>query len=117
VLSSGFFDAYYQQAQKARTLLIEEYEQLFTQFDVLVGPVAPTPAFKLGENSSDPIKMYLGDIYTISVNLAGLPGLSVPCGKDKNGLPIGLQLIGDCFKENNLIRAGYAYEQARGRFE
>lgn len=79
--------------------------------------MAPTTAPKIGSSLSDPIKMYLGDIYTISLNLAGLPGLSVPCGKDSDGLPIGVQFIGDCFKEKNLIRAGFAYEQARGKFE
>lgn len=80
---------------------------------MILGPAAPTTAPKLGESLSDPIKMYLGDIYTISVNLAGLPGISLPCGKDFNGLPIGLQLIGDCFKEKNIIRAAYAFEQTR----
>ena len=105
------------EADHAVETLKKAFDEAFAKYDVILGPVAPTTAPKLGSSLSDPIKMYLGDIYTISVNLAGLPGLSVPCGKDKNGLPIGLQLIGDCFKENNLIRAGYAYEQARGRFE
>ena len=80
---------------------------------MILGPAAPTTAPKLGESLSDPIKMYLGDIYTISVNLAGLPGISLPCGKDSNGLPIGLQLIGDCFKEKKIIRAAYTFEQTR----
>jgi len=80
---------------------------------VILGPAAPTTAPKLGESLSDPIQMYLGDIYTISVNLAGLPGISLPCGMDKNGLPIGLQLIGDCFKEKNIIRAAYSFEKTR----
>ena len=117
VLSSGYYDAYYLKALRTKALIKQAFDKAFSKYDVILGPVAPTTAPKLGSSLSDPIKMYLGDIYTISVNLAGLPGLSVPCGKDKNGLPIGLQLIGDCFKENNLIRAGYAYEQARGRFE
>ena len=117
VLSSGYYDAYYLKALRTKALIKKAFDEAFAKYDVILGPAAPTTAPKLGESLSDPLKMYLGDIYTISVNLAGLPGLSVPCGKDKNGLPIGLQLIGDCFKENNIIRAGYAYEQARGRFE
>ena len=94
VLSSGFFDAYYQQAQKARTLLIQEYKALFESYDVLIGPVAPTTAFTLGENTEDPVKMYLADIMTVPPSLAGLPAISVPAGADENGLPIGVQLIG-----------------------
>ena len=94
VLSSGFFDAYYLQAQKVRTLLIDEFNQLFSLFDVLVTPVAPTPAFKLGENSEDPIKMYLADVMTVPASLAGLPAVSVPAGKTNEGLPVGVQLIG-----------------------
>lgn len=117
VLSSGYYDAYYLKALRTKALIKKAFDEAFAKYDVIIAPAAPTTAPKIGSSLADPIKMYLGDIYTISVNLAGLPGLSVPCGKDKNGLPIGLQLIGDCFKENNLIRAGYAYEQARGRFE
>lgn len=94
VLSSGYFDAYYLQAQKARTLLINEFNELFQVYDVLVGPVSPTPAFKLGENAEDPIKMYLADIMTVGASLAGLPALSVPAGKTDEGLPVGVQLIG-----------------------
>ncbi len=94
VLSSGYFDAYYLQAQKARTLLINEFNELFQAYDVLVGPVSPTPAFKLGENAEDPIKMYLADIMTVGASLAGLPALSVPAGKTDEGLPVGVQLIG-----------------------
>ncbi|MGN0375177.1 MAG: Asp-tRNA(Asn)/Glu-tRNA(Gln) amidotransferase subunit GatA [Butyrivibrio sp.] len=116
VLSSGYYDAYYLKALKVKALIKKAFDDAFSKYDLIVGPVAPTTAPKLGSSLSDPIKMYLGDIYTISVNLAGLPGISVPCGKDDKGLPIGMQLIGDCFKEKNLIRAAYAYEQARGKF-
>ena len=86
----------------------QAFDKAFEKYDVILGPAAPTTAPKLGESLSDPIKMYLGDIYTISVNLAGLPGISLPCGLDSKGLPIGLQLIGDCFKEKSIIRAAYA---------
>lgn len=116
VLSSGYYDAYYLKALRVKALIKKAFDEAFTKYDVILGPVAPTTAPKLGASLSDPIKMYLGDIYTISVNLAGLPGISLPCGIDSKGLPIGLQLIGDCFKERNLIRTAYAYEQARGKF-
>lgn len=111
VLSSGYYDAYYLKALRTKALIKKEFDKAFEKYDVILGPAAPTTAPKLGDSLSDPIKMYLGDIYTISVNLAGLPGISVPCGTDSKGLPIGLQLIGDCFKEKNIIRAAYAYEQ------
>ena len=94
VLSSGYFDAYYLQAQKARTLLIQAFNELFDTYDVLVGPVSPTPAFKLGENSSDPVKMYLADVMTVPASLSGMPAISVPAGKTATGLPVGVQLIG-----------------------
>ena len=94
VLSSGFFDAYYLQAQKVRTLLVNEFNELFERFDVLIAPVAPTPAFKIGENAEDPIKMYLADVMTVPASLAGLPAISVPAGFSSQGLPIGVQLIG-----------------------
>jgi aspartyl-tRNA(Asn)/glutamyl-tRNA(Gln) amidotransferase subunit A len=94
VLSSGFFDAYYMKAQKARTLLIDEFNKTFEMFDVLVGPVAPTPAFKLGENTADPVKMYLADIMTVPASLAGMPAISVPAGTTEADLPVGVQLIG-----------------------
>ena len=112
VLSSGYYDAYYLKALKVKALIKKAFDEAFQKYDVILGPVAPTTAPKLGESLKDPIKMYLGDIYTISVNLAGLPALSVPCGMDKNGLPIGVQLIGDCFQEKKILRAAYAYEQA-----
>lgn len=117
VLSSGYYDAYYLKALRVKALIKKAFDDAFAKYDVILGPVAPTTAPKLGESLADPIKMYLGDIYTISVNLAGLPGICLPCGKDSKGMPIGLQLIGDCFKENNIIRAAYTYEQARGKFE
>ncbi len=113
VLSSGYYDAYYLKALRTKALIKKEFDKAFKTYDVILGPTAPTTAPKLGESLSDPLKMYLGDIYTISVNLAGLPGISLPCGKDSKGLPIGLQMIGDCFKENNIIRAAYAYECSR----
>lgn len=94
VLSSGYYDAYYQQAQKARTLLISEYETVFASYDILIGPTTPTAAFKLGENVGDPIKMYLADIMTVPASLAGLPAISVPVGKTSEGLPVGVQLTG-----------------------
>lgn len=113
VLSSGYYDAYYLKALRVKALIKKAFDDAFAKYDVILGPAAPTTAPKLGESLSDPIQMYLGDIYTISVNLAGLPGISLPCGIDSKGLPIGLQLIGDCFKENNIIRVAYAYEQTR----
>lgn len=113
VLSSGYYDAYYLKALRVKALIKKAFDEAFTKYDVILGPVAPTTAPKLGSSLTDPIKMYLGDIYTISINLAGLPGISVPCGTDSKGLPIGMQLIGDCFKEKTLIRAAYTYEQRR----
>ena len=116
VLSSGYYDAYYLKALRVKALIKKAFDEAFAKYDMILGPCAPTTAPKLGSSLSDPIKMYLGDIYTISVNLAGLPGISVPCGLDKNGLPVGLQLIGDCFQEKKLIQAAYSYERARGQF-
>jgi aspartyl-tRNA(Asn)/glutamyl-tRNA(Gln) amidotransferase subunit A len=113
VLSSGYYDAYYLKALRTKALIKQAFDRAFESYDVILGPAAPTTAPKLGESLSDPIKMYLGDIYTISVNLAGLPGISLPCGMDQKGLPIGLQLIGDCFKEKNIIRAAYTFERTR----
>ncbi len=113
VLSSGYYDAYYLKALRTKALIKKAFDEAFAKYDVIIGPAAPTTAPKLGDSLSDPIKMYLGDIYTISVNLAGLPGISVPCGQDSNGLPIGMQIIGDCFKEKNIIRAAYTFEQSK----
>lgn len=116
VLSSGYYDAYYLKALRTKALIKQAFDRAFETYDVILGPTAPTTAPELGASLSDPLKMYLGDIYTISANLAGLPGISLPCGKDKRGLPIGLQLLGDCFKEANIIRAAYAFEQT-GNYE
>jgi aspartyl-tRNA(Asn)/glutamyl-tRNA(Gln) amidotransferase subunit A len=113
VLSSGYYDAYYLKALRTKALIKKAFDKAFERFDVILGPAAPTTAPKLGSSLSDPLKMYLGDIYTISVNLAGLPGMSLPCGVDSRGLPIGLQIIGDCFQEKKIIRAGYSYECTR----
>lgn len=113
VLSSGYYDAYYLKALRTKTLIKQAFDKAFEKYDVILGPAAPTTAPKLGESLSDPLKMYLGDIYTISVNLAGLPGITLPCGTDQSGLLIGLQLIGDCFAEKKIIRAAYTYEQTR----
>ena len=112
VLSSGYYDAYYLKALKVKALIKKAFDEAFAKYDLILGPVAPTTAPKLGESLADPLRMYLGDIYTIAVNLAGLPGISVPCGQDSIGLPIGLQLIGACFQEKKLIRAAYTYEQS-----
>lgn len=113
VLSSGYYDAYYLKALRTKALIKQAFDKAFEKYDVILGPAAPTTAPKLGESLSDPLKMYLGDIYTISVNLAGLPGITLPCGTDQSGLPIGLQLIGECFAEKKIIRAAYTYEQTR----
>ncbi len=114
VLSTGYYDAYYLKALRTKALIKQSFDRAFEKYDVILGPAAPMTAPKLGESLSDPLKMYLGDIYTVAVNLAGLPGISVPCGIDAKGLPIGVQMIGDCFMEKNIIRAAYAFEQARG---
>ena len=117
VLSSGYYDAYYLKALRTKALIKKAFDEAFAKYDVIIGPAAPTTAPKLGDSLSDPIKMYLGDIYTISVNLAGLPGISVPCGQDSNGLPIGMQIIGDCFKEKNIIRVAYTFEKAKNSYD
>ncbi|HKM33614.1 MAG TPA: Asp-tRNA(Asn)/Glu-tRNA(Gln) amidotransferase subunit GatA [Lachnospiraceae bacterium] len=114
VLSSGYYDAYYLKALRVKALIKKAFDEAFQKYDVILGPVAPTTAPKIGESLNDPMKMYLSDVYTISVNLAGLPGISVPCGKDKEGLPIGMQLIADCFQEKKLIQTAFTYERATG---
>ncbi|SRR5579875_187309 len=111
-LSAGYYDAYYRKAQKVRTLIRQDFFRAFNDCDIILTPVAPTTAFELGEKIADPLQMYLSDIFTISVNLAGLPGLSVPCGYDRKGMPIGLQLIGPPFGEEIILRAGDAYERS-----
>ena len=113
-LSAGYYDAYYGKAQQVRTLIKRDFDEAFKQVDVIAAPVAPTTAFKLGENTDDPIKMYLADVFTIPASLAGIPGLSVPCGFDDHHLPIGLQLIGPAFSEDVVLRVGHAYEQTAG---
>ncbi|WP_199247284.1 Asp-tRNA(Asn)/Glu-tRNA(Gln) amidotransferase subunit GatA [[Phormidium] sp. ETS-05] len=111
-LSAGYYDAYYLKAQKVRTLIKEDFDRVFAQVDVLVSPTAPTSAFKAGEKTADPLSMYLSDLMTIPVNLAGLPGMSIPCGFDENGMPIGMQLIANALREDLLLRVAYTYQQA-----
>ena len=113
VLSSGYYDAYYIKALKTKALIKKAFDKAFEKYDVILGPAAPSTAPELGQSLSDPLKMYLGDIYTISANLAGLPGITVPCGISSKKLPIGLQLLGNCFEEKNIIRAAYTFEQTR----
>lgn len=117
VLSSGYYDAYYLKALKVRALIKQSFDRAFLQYDMILGPAAPQTAPEIGVSLCDPMKMYLGDIYTVSVNLAGLPGLSVPCTMGAGGLPIGVQLVGDCFSEKKLIRAGVGIERARGEWK
>lgn len=112
VLSSGYYDAYYLKALRTKALIKQAFDKAFSKYDVILGPVAPTTAPEIGSSLADPIKMYLGDIYTISVNLAGLPGISAPGGFDSKGLPIGVQMIGNCFEEKKIIRTAYAFEQS-----
>ncbi len=114
VLSSGYYDAYYLKAQKVRSLIRDDFAKAFEKCDVIVTPTSPTPAFRIGEKTSDPLQMYLSDIYTISVNLAAIPGLSLPCGLTRDGLPVGLQLLGKHFDEMTLLRVAHAYEKNRG---
>ena len=111
-LSAGYYDAYYKKAQQARTLIARDFEAAFGEVDIVAGPVAPTPAFKLGEKTSDPLTMYLGDIYTLPASLAGIPGLSVPCGNTSEGLPVGLQVLARHFDEARLLSAAHAFEQS-----
>jgi len=116
VLSAGYYDAYYIKAQKVRTLIKRDFDEAWDKVDVVLTPTTPTPAFAQGEKSGDPIAMYLEDIFTVTVNMAGLPGISVPAGLSGEGTPMGLQLIGKPFDEATLFRAGYVIEQAAGRF-
>jgi len=112
-LSSGYYDAYYEKAQRVRQMLVNDFTEAFSECDVIAMPTAPTPPFKIGEKSHDPLAMYLIDIFTVTINLAGVPAISVPCGQSSAGLPIGLQLIGNYFDESRLLNAAYAYEQGR----
>ena len=112
VLSSGYYDAYYKKAQKARTLVKKQFDKAFEKYDVLLTPTSPVVAFEIGSKSNNPLEMYLADICTVSVNIAGLPGISVPCGVDSKGMPIGMQLIGDKFQEEKILNVAYTYEQA-----
>ena len=112
VLSSGYYDAYYLKGQKVRTLIRQDFDRAFEQCDLIAGPVSPVPAFKIGEKMDDPLQMYLSDIYTISANLAGIPGLSIPCGHNAGNLPIGLQLLGKAFDEATLLAVGHRFQQA-----
>ncbi len=111
-LSSGYYDAYYKKAQQVRTLIKKDFEDVFESYDVIIGPTTPTPAFKIGEKTDDPLTMYANDILTIPVNLAGVPGLSLPCGLSQQGLPLGLQIIGKHFDESTIYRVAHAFEQA-----
>lgn len=110
-LSHGYYDAYYLKALKVRTLIKNDFDKVFKDFDCIVAPTSPTPAFRIGEKVKDPLKMYLSDIYTISANLAGIPAISIPCGFTKKGLPVGLQILAKPFNEEMLFRAAYTYEQ------
>jgi aspartyl-tRNA(Asn)/glutamyl-tRNA(Gln) amidotransferase subunit A len=110
-LSAGYYEAYYQKAQQVRTLILRDFEEAFRHVDVIVAPTTPTPAFKIGEKTDDPLQMYLSDVFTVPVNLAGLPGISVPCGFNSEGLPIGLQIIGKPFDEETVLRVAHAFEQ------
>jgi aspartyl-tRNA(Asn)/glutamyl-tRNA(Gln) amidotransferase subunit A len=110
-LSAGYYEAYYKKAQQVRTLILRDFQEAFEHVDVLLAPTAPTPAFKIGEKTSDPLQMYLSDVFTVPINLAGIPGISVPCGFTSAGLPIGLQIIGKPFDEATILRLAYAFEQ------
>ncbi len=112
VLSSGYYDAYYKKAQQVRTLVRKEFDKAFEKYDILLTPTSPTVAFEIGTRSTNPLEMYLADICTVSVNIAGLPGISIPCGEDSKGMPIGMQLIGNRFEEEKILNAAYTYEQA-----
>jgi aspartyl-tRNA(Asn)/glutamyl-tRNA(Gln) amidotransferase subunit A len=110
-LSSGYYDAFYKKALEARALIKAEFDRLFEKYDIILAPVAPTVAYKIGENITDPMKMYMGDIYTVPVNLAGLPAVSLPCGVAGNGMPVGLQLLGKAYSEERLINAAKCFQK------
>ena len=111
MLSSGYYDAYYKKAQKVRTLVKKEFDKAFEKYDVLLTPTSPTVAFDIGTRSNNPLEMYLADICTVSVNIAGLPGISIPCGVNSDNMPIGMQLIGNKFEEEKLLNAAYTFEK------
>ncbi|MDP6793607.1 MAG: amidase, partial [Anaerolineales bacterium] len=111
-LTAGYYDDYYLRAQKVRTLVKQDFDSAFEKVDVIAGPTTPTTAFRLGEKTDDPLQMYLSDVLTLSCNLAGIPGVSVPCGMDGNGLPIGLQLVGPAFEEQLLLQIAHIFQQA-----
>jgi aspartyl-tRNA(Asn)/glutamyl-tRNA(Gln) amidotransferase subunit A len=113
-LSAGYYDAYYLKAMKVRTLILRDFQRAFEQVDIILGPTSPTVAFEIGERTQDPLSMYLSDIFTITCNLAGLPGMSIPCGRNSQGLPVGLQLIGNHFQEALLLRMAHHFEKAGG---
>jgi aspartyl-tRNA(Asn)/glutamyl-tRNA(Gln) amidotransferase subunit A len=113
-LSSGYYDAYYLKAQKVRTLIKQDFEKAFQKVDFIISPTSPTTAFRIGEKSSDPLAMYLSDIFTITANLVGVPGISIPCGKTPAGLPVGMQILGKHFDEQRMLNLAYAFEQAGG---
>jgi aspartyl-tRNA(Asn)/glutamyl-tRNA(Gln) amidotransferase subunit A len=113
-LSAGYYEAYYGQAQKVRTLVLRDFEAAYERFDLLLGPTSPTTAFRIGAKAEDPLAMYLSDVFTIPSNLAGNPSISVPCGLDERGLPVGLQLIGRHLDEATVLRAAHAFEQDLG---
>jgi aspartyl-tRNA(Asn)/glutamyl-tRNA(Gln) amidotransferase subunit A len=115
-LSAGYYDAYYGKAQRVRTMIRREMDEAFVKADILVAPTTPTPAFPIGEKVDDPLQMYLSDVFTIPVNIAGVAAISVPCGISKAGLPVGVQFISPAFKEEILLNMAYAYEQERGEF-
>jgi aspartyl-tRNA(Asn)/glutamyl-tRNA(Gln) amidotransferase subunit A len=112
VLSHGYYDAYYIKAQRLRRLIAQDFVAAFRKCDVIMGPTSPSTAFRIGEKAADPVQMYLSDIFTIAVNLAGLPGMSIPCGFDGSGLPVGLQLIGNYFSEARMLNVAHQYQQA-----
>jgi len=112
VLSAGYYDAYYRKASQVRTLIRKDFEEAFQQVDVIMAPTAPTPAFRIGEKTEDPLQMYLSDIHTIPVNLAGIPGITLPCVFSRDHLPIGLQIMGKHFDEGKLLKVAYSFEQS-----